>query len=60
MKWWAWLNSVRSWIALATTGLFVYLGAIGKIDPKDVIMIVVLVFNFYFLAKKREETGGTK
>jgi len=62
LKWLGWLASVRSIIALAITGLFVYMGVMGKIDAKDVLIVAVLVFNFYFLAKKRngELEGGAK
>lgn len=46
-------KSVRSIATLAVAGTFCYLSIIGKIESKDVMLVVILVFNFYFLVKER-------
>jgi hypothetical protein len=50
-----WWTSVRSIIALAVAGTFCYIAVKGKVDPKDFLIVVVLVFNYYFLNKTRPE-----
>jgi hypothetical protein len=52
MKWW---TSVRSMVTMMVAATFCYLGASAKLDAKDFMIIALLVFNFYFLEKKREE-----
>jgi hypothetical protein len=37
-------------------GTFCYLAVVDKIEAKDFMLIVSLVFNFYFLVKIREAT----
>ena len=56
-----WLTSVRSLITLIIVGTFCKMAWVGKVDPKDFMLIVSLVMNFYFLSKKRDDTeGGAK
>ena len=51
-----WWKSIRSLVTLGVAGTFCYLAAISKIEAKDVVVIVILVFNFYYLSKGRKET----
>lgn len=45
------LIDVKSIVTFAVTGAFVYLAVIGKVDVKDFIAIVMLIYGFYFGAK---------
>lgn len=54
-----WLSSVRSLSTLLLTITFCILALRGKIEAKDVMLIISLVYNFYFLVKKRDN-GETK
>jgi len=51
----SWIKSIRSLVTLGVAGSFCYLAIISKIDPKDVLVVVILVFNFYYLNKTRKE-----
>ena len=51
-----WIKSIRSLVTLGVAGSFCYLSIISKIDPKDVLVVVILVLNFYYLNKNRKET----
>ena len=53
-----WWTSVRSIIAVGVAMTFCYMGWTGKVEAKDFTIIVVLVFNYYFLNKARTETQG--
>ncbi len=48
-----WISSIRSLSTLMVAGTFCYMAVIGKVDAKDMMLIVSLVFNFYFLVKDR-------
>jgi hypothetical protein len=62
-KWWLWLSSVRSILAFFVGGSFCFATVYGvvtgniKLEAKDVMVIVTLVFTFYFLAKDRSKNG---
>ena len=47
-----WVTSVRSIGTAVVMILFVKL-ALTKLDPKDSMLIISMVFNFYFLVKSR-------
>lgn len=53
-----WVQSIRSIATAMLTVAFVKLALTSKLDPKDVMLIVSLVYNFYFLAKKRSSESG--
>lgn len=53
-----WVTSVRSLVTVILTLTFCDLAFDGKIDPKDFLLIVSIVFNFYFLAKQRAKPEG--
>lgn len=57
-----WVDSIRSISTLIIIITFCYMAARGRIEPKDFLLIVSLVCNFYFLVKERkpEENGGQK
>ena len=60
-----WVTSVRSVATVIITLVFAQLALGSKIDPKDVMLVTSLVFNFYFLVKQRQESqinnkGGIK
>lgn len=50
-----WFNSIRSVVTLLISVTFCFMAVKGRVEPKDFLLIVSLVFNFYFLAKKRED-----
>lgn len=50
-----WFNSIRSIITLLISITFCFMAVKGRVEAKDFLLIVSLVFNFYFLAKKRED-----
>jgi hypothetical protein len=52
-----WWTSVRSLVTVAVAGTFCYLAIASKLEAKDFMIITLLVFNFYFLDKKRTETS---
>ena len=49
----SWVTSIRSLLTMFIGFAFVDLATDSKIDPKDFMLIVSLVFNFYFLVKQR-------
>lgn len=52
-----WLGSVRSVVTMIVAITFCWLALVGKIDPKDFMLIVSLVFNFYFMNKVRTSSA---
>ena len=52
-----WVSSVRSMATMLIIFTFCVLAGHGKIEPKDFMLIVSLVMNFYFLAKQRPGNG---
>jgi hypothetical protein len=54
--------SGRFILTIACAMVFVKLAFTGKLDPKDVMTIVVMVFTLYFTRNDRNTptTGGTK
>lgn len=54
-----WWKSIRSLVTLGIAGTFCYLAVVGKVDTKDLMVVVILVFNFYYLNKVRNN-GGEK
>jgi hypothetical protein len=50
-----WWTSIRSLVTFLVAITFCYLAAFKTLDPKDFMLVVVLVFNFYFLEKRRSE-----
>jgi len=48
-----WIKSIRSLATLFITVTFCYLAYACKLDVKDFMLIVSMVFNFYFLVKER-------
>ena len=54
----SWTSSIRSMITLLVMLLFVQL-SMSKMDPKDSLLIISLVTNFYFLKQAMAGTNGT-
>jgi len=53
-----WLNSIRSILSIILGYTFCY-GFLSKlIDPKDFLLVVSMIFNFYFILKRRSEENG--
>ena len=48
------LSSIRALVTVMVSATFCYLAVVRAIDAKDVLLITSLVFNFYFLVKKRD------
>ena len=42
------LFDVKSIMSLSATGVFVYLATTGKMDIKDSMIIILLVYQFFF------------
>ncbi len=55
-----WFSSIRSLTTLMVSGTFCYMAVMGKVDAKDMMLIVSLIFNFYFLVKDRSGNGDQK
>lgn len=55
-----WFSSIRSLTTLMVAGTFCYMAVMGKVDAKDMMLIVSLIFNFYFLVKDRTGNGDQK
>jgi len=55
-----WVTSIRSIITALFGIMFVQLALMGKIEPKDVMLIMSLVINFYFLVKGRPNGNEVK
>jgi len=55
-----WVGSVRSGVTYMIAITFCWLAVKGKLDPKDFMLVVSLVFNFYFLNKQRSITEEKK
>jgi hypothetical protein len=55
-----WIGSVRSLVTLGVVLTFCLLAIKGRIDPKDFMLIVSLVCNFYFMNKQRTTTEEKK
>ena len=53
-----WLDSIRSIATLIIVLTFCKMAWVGKVDPKDFIVVVSIVVNFYFLARKENQGGG--
>jgi hypothetical protein len=53
-----WWTSVRSIVTVLVAATFCYLAAISKVEAKDFLVVVILVFNFYYLNKVRN--GGSQ
>jgi len=53
-----WVNSIRSIATLLIVLTFCKMAWYEKVDPKDFMLIVSLIMNFYFLSRK-DNPGGT-
>lgn len=42
------LFDVKSIMSLSATGVFIYLATTGKMDIKDSMIIILLVYQFFF------------
>ena len=54
-----WVTSIRSLSTYLVIFTFCAMSAKGAVDPKDFMLIVSLVMNFYFLAKQRGTNGSS-
>jgi hypothetical protein len=50
------LINVKTLVTLPTTGALIYGFVVGLIDPKDFMMIALLVIGFYFQKEKSNPT----
>lgn len=48
-----WTKSIRSLTTFVIIMVFCDLSLDGKIEPKDVLLTVSMIMNFYFLVKQR-------
>lgn len=48
------LIDVKTVVTFAVVGVFAYLSVVGKIEPKDLMAVVMMVITFFF-AKKSED-----
>jgi len=54
-----WTTSIRSIATMVVTFVFAQMAVVEKkIEAKDIMLIVSLVYNFYFLVKSRMDTVG--
>lgn len=49
------LLKIKSIITLMTFGVFAYLSIVGKIDPKDFMLILGMVATYYFNKDQKEQ-----
>jgi len=54
------IKSVRSLVTILIAYTLCKLTVLSKIDAKDFLLIASLVFNFYFIVKKRGINGENK
>lgn len=54
------LIDVKTIVTFAITGLFCYLGVIGKISPDKVWEAFLIIIGFYFGTQQKKPTSTTK
>ena len=54
------IKSVRSLVTILIAYTLCKLTVLSKIDAKDFLLVASLVFNFYFIVKKREINNREK
>ena len=50
------LLDVKTIVTFVTVGLFAFLAITGKLDPKEVMTIVVMVLTYYFARPQQPPT----
>ena len=48
------LLKVKSIITLITIAVFAYLSIVGRIDPKDFMVVLMAIITYYFTKKQGE------
>lgn len=49
------LIDVKTIVTFAVVGVFSYLSITGKIEPKDLMAVVLMVITFFFAKKSTED-----
>ena len=49
------LIDVKTVVTFAVVGVFAYLSVIGKIEPKDLMAVVMMVITFFFAKQSTKE-----
>ena len=52
------LIKVKTLVTLILTGVFAYLGIVGKIDPKEFITVFTVIISFYFGTQHEKGSSG--
>lgn len=54
------LIDVKSIVTFGIVGVFSYLAAVGKIDPKDFLGVVLVIITFFFAKSPTPDTSTTE
>ncbi len=49
------LIDVKTVVTFAVVGVFAYLSVVGKIEPKDLMAVVMMVITFFFAKQSSKE-----
>jgi len=49
------LIDVKTVVTFAVVGVFSYLSVVGKIEPKDLMAVVMMVITFFFAKQSTKE-----
>lgn len=49
------LIDVKTVVTFAVVGVFAYLSVVGKIEPKDLMAVVMMVITFFFAKQSTKE-----
>lgn len=49
------LVDVKTVVTFAVVGVFAYLSVVGKIEPKDLMAVVMMVITFFFAKQSSKE-----
>lgn len=49
------LIDVKTVVTFAVVGVFSYLSVVGKIEPKDLMAVVMMVITFFFAKQSSKE-----
>lgn len=49
------LIDVKTVVTFAVVGVFAYLSVVGKIEPKDLMAVVMMVITFFFAKQQSKE-----
>lgn len=50
------LLKVKTIVTLITVGVFAYLSVVGKVEPKDFMLVLMAIVTYYFTKKDAPDT----